>query len=64
MPAIARRIADIDLTGEWSTTFAGGEFVLHQDERTVMFATEENLRVSLVGIRVFWFFTYYICAQY
>ena len=48
MPALAQRIVDIDLQGVWSTTLQGAPFVLHQDARMILFATDRNLEVSLM----------------
>ena len=47
MPALAQRIVDIDLQGVWSTTLQGAPFVLHQDARMILFATDRNLEVSV-----------------
>ena len=48
MPALAQRIVDIDRQGVWSTTLQGAPFVLHQDARMILFATDRNLEVSLM----------------
>ena len=45
-PPLPRTIAQINLTGKWSTTLAGDSFITHQDNTTVIFATQKNMQIN------------------
>ena len=44
MPPVPTARIDINLEGEWKETTTGQNFLLHQDEDILMFATDSNLR--------------------
>ena len=44
MPPVPTARTDINLEGEWKETTTGQNFLLHQDEDILMFATDSNLR--------------------
>ena len=45
MPELPKEIKNIQLEGEWATTLAGSDFLLHKDDKMIILSTDSNFKI-------------------
>ena len=63
LPPLPESIQDIALEGEWTTTLSGETFLLHKDDKSLIFTTEQNLRLLSQSTTVFMDGTFKSCPR-
>ena len=63
MPELPKEIKDIVLEGEWATTLAGTDFILHKDDKMIILTTDSNLKILTQSDTVFMDGTFKSCPH-
>ena len=63
LPPLPESIQDIAFEGEWTTTLSGETFLLHKDDKSLIFTTEQNLRLLSQSTTVFMDGTFKSCPR-
>ena len=63
MPELPKEIKDIVLEGEWATTLAGTDFILHKDDKMIILTTDSNLKILTQSDTVFMDGTFKSCPR-